>query len=114
MGLLVKSTDSKKIHIQGTSIELPSVYARFEYANRQDGKSIEIALYSYSSRESYENSVEPVGEFETPINANVPTDIERMSFTRKVNEPINSVLIHNIIKEELEIDGYDIEIDDDI
>ena len=53
MGLIVKSTEDFKIHLAGTDIVLPEVYVRFEYATRQDGKNVEVAAYTYVSKEAY-------------------------------------------------------------
>lgn len=54
MGLLVSATAEKKILIQGTEIELPSVYARLEYAARANGVTLEIAAATYDSLTTYE------------------------------------------------------------
>jgi hypothetical protein len=55
MGLLVSATAEKKILIQGTEIELPSVYARLEYGARPNGVTLEIASYTYESEEAYKS-----------------------------------------------------------
>ena len=54
MGLLVSATAEKKILIQGTEIELPSVYARLEYGARANGVTLEIAASTYESKDAYE------------------------------------------------------------
>ena len=55
MGLLVNATAEKKILIQGTEIELPSVYARLEYGARANGVTLEIAASTYESKDAYES-----------------------------------------------------------
>ena len=55
MGLLVSATAEKKILIQGTEIELPSVYVRLEYAGRANGITLEIAAATYASHEAYKD-----------------------------------------------------------
>ena len=55
MGLLVSATAGKKILIQGTEIELPSVYVRLEYAGRANGVTLEIAAATYASHEAYKD-----------------------------------------------------------
>jgi hypothetical protein len=55
MGLLVSATAEKKILIQGTVIELPSVYVRLEYGARPNGTTLEIAAYTYESKDAYES-----------------------------------------------------------
>jgi hypothetical protein len=54
MGLIIKSTEEKTITIQGTSIELPEVYGRIEFAGRADGKTLEIAVATYASLNAFE------------------------------------------------------------
>lgn len=55
MGLLVSATAEKKILIQGTAIELSSVYVRLEYAARPNGTTLEIAAYTYESKDAYKS-----------------------------------------------------------
>jgi len=55
MGLLVSATAEKKILIQGTAIELPSVYVRLEYGARPNGTTLEIAAYTYESKSAYDS-----------------------------------------------------------
>ncbi len=54
MGLLVSATADKKILIQGTEIELPSVYVRVEFAARANGTTLEIAATTYASKIAYD------------------------------------------------------------
>ena len=65
MGLLITATETAKIKIKGTEIELPSVYARLEFAGHADGKTLEIAFKTYSNKEEFKS------ENATPI----PTSI---------------------------------------
>jgi hypothetical protein len=53
MGLVIKSTEDKKITIQGTEIELPEVYARLEFAGRANGVRLEVAVATYASKEAF-------------------------------------------------------------
>lgn len=55
MGLLINSTEEKKITITGTEIEVPSVYGRIEFAGRADGKTLEIAIATYASAEAFKS-----------------------------------------------------------
>jgi hypothetical protein len=55
MGLLINATAEKKILIQGTEIELPSVYVRLEYAARANGVTLEIAASTYASKEAFKD-----------------------------------------------------------
>lgn len=53
MALIITSTQDKKIHIQGTSIELPQVYNRLEFGCRPNGITIEITFYTYLNLSAY-------------------------------------------------------------
>jgi hypothetical protein len=53
MGLLIIGTDQNKITIVGTEIEVPNVYARIEFAGRADGKTLEIAIATYASKDAF-------------------------------------------------------------
>lgn len=53
MGLLIKSTQNKEIKISGTDITLNEVYCRIEFAARANGKILEIAPITYSSKQTY-------------------------------------------------------------
>jgi hypothetical protein len=55
MGLLIESTKEKSITITGTDISLPLVYGRIEFAARANGKTLEIAIGTYASREAFES-----------------------------------------------------------
>lgn len=56
MALIIKSNETKKIMIAGTSIELADVYMRLEFAARTDGKTIEVAGATYVSKSTFEES----------------------------------------------------------
>jgi len=53
MGVLIQSTEQSNIVIKGTEIELPNVYGRIEFAGRADGKTMEIAVTTYASKEAF-------------------------------------------------------------
>lgn len=79
MGLLINSTEEKKITIIGTQIEVPSVYGRIEFAGRADGKTLEVSIATYASKEAFESGVSalstdvPQGNFAVEIQ---PTEIQ--------------------------------------
>lgn len=54
MGLIINATEEKNITITGTDIEVPSVYGRIEFAGRADGKTLEIAIATYASKQAFE------------------------------------------------------------
>lgn len=53
MALIITPTQDKKIYVQGTTIELSSVYNRIEFACRPNGIAIELAFYTYADHASY-------------------------------------------------------------
>ena len=53
MGLVIKPKGEKKIIIKGTEIEMPEVYGRIEFASRKDGKTIEVAVSTYASKQAF-------------------------------------------------------------
>lgn len=55
MGLLINGTQENKITITGTDIEVPSVYGRIEFAGRADGKTLEIAIATYASKDAFKS-----------------------------------------------------------
>jgi len=55
MGLIIKPTEEKKITIQGTSIEVPEVYARLEFTGRASGTTIEASVATFASKEAFKS-----------------------------------------------------------
>lgn len=63
MALIITPTQNKKIYVQGTSIELQSVYNRLEFGCRPNGVTMEIAFYTYADHAAY------------LAGSNLPTDL---------------------------------------
>jgi hypothetical protein len=102
MALIIKSTEEKKIYIQGTEIELNEVYFRIEFICRQDGKNVEVYFYSYLNKGLYQD------------NKYLQTDIQSSNI--KINldnetEVQSLEVIHNKSKEYFETLGYECLID---
>ena len=53
MALIITSTSNNQIHVQGTAIELTSVYSRLEIGCRPNGTTIEITFYTYADHAAY-------------------------------------------------------------
>ena len=53
MGLIINSTEKKRIFIQGTKIELKNVYARLEFSARENGTTLETAINIYESKDAF-------------------------------------------------------------
>ena len=98
MGLIVKSTKEKKIFVKGTPIELESVYLRVEFASRVDGKTMEIANYSYYDQQGFKDQTI------------VPTDLQAGSLTveiaDKMEQTPETALFY--MGEALKQQGYDV------
>lgn len=98
MGLIIKNN----ITISGTTIELPEVYGRIEFAGRADGKTLEIALATYASKEAYKSGA-------SALTTNVPIG----SFTTELKEGEfqNVETSHTYSKLALEQQGFETTID---
>lgn len=102
MGLLVNATADKKITIQGTEIEIPNVYVRLEFAGRADGKTLEVNVSTYASKDAFKNNASllstnvPIGSFSTEILQEEYQGIETA---------------HKYAKLALEQQGFDVVID---
>ena len=66
MGILINKTEEKAILIQGTEIEVPSVYGRIDFVGRGDGKTLECVVTTYASKEAYKGG-------SNPLSTDVPT-----------------------------------------
>lgn len=75
MGLLIKQTENKNIKIQGTEIELPSVYGRIEFAGRADGVTLEVNVSIYASKQAFKDGASILS-----------TDVNQGTFTVTLQE----------------------------
>ena len=100
MGLLIKATDAKPIKIAGTDIDLSEVYGRIEFAGRADGKTLEIAVSTYTSEATYEQ------------NMLLYTDVQQGSFTVEITDGVPQSIdtALNGTKVAYESLGYNVEI----
>jgi hypothetical protein len=53
MGLIIKSTENKKITITGTSIELPEVYGRIRFLGDFNGKTIQGEVSTFANASTF-------------------------------------------------------------
>ena len=101
MGLEIKSTEEKTIQykdLSGQVQELTSVYARVEWAARENGKNVEAAFpYIYMSKEAYELGA-------SIIQTDIPTSTAGEVLVQ------DNPTVHMLCKVELEKLGYDVEI----
>lgn len=102
MGLIITSTEEKKITITGTEIEVPSVYGRVEFAGRADGKTLEIAVATYASKSAFQSKASVLS-----------TNVQQGSFTVELkNGELQSIETSlEYVKQAYEQVGYKVEID---
>jgi hypothetical protein len=102
MGLIIKSTEEKKINYQdlsGKVQELESVYARIEWDARPNGTTVEGAFpYIYVSKEGMKLGASII---QTDIPTSVSGEVEKQ----------DNQAVHDLAKVELEKLGYEVEVD---
>lgn len=101
MALLVKSSETKKICVQNTSVEYPGgvIYARIEFGCFADGRTMEIHLTPYADHQGWKDKKA------------IPVDILRSTFANLQETETQSVeTAHTHIASQLQSQGYNIEI----
>ena len=102
MALIIQSTENNPIHVQGTAIELPSVYTRLEFSCRPNGVTMEIAFYTYADHASYLAA------------SYLPTDLPLSNLNEDINlatQTQDLAAAHDIAKAWFETRGYIVTID---
>ena len=102
MALIITPTEEKKIHVQGTDIELTSVYNRIEFGCRPNGKTMEISFYTYADKAAYEAGLYLPTDL--PVS-NLTQDIDLETQTQGVESA------HELAKTWYEEQGYEVLID---
>lgn len=102
MALIITSTSGNPIHVQGTAIELASVYNRLEFSCRPNGISMEIAFYTYADKAGFD-----AGNY-------LPTDLPMGNISKDI-DPLTQVqdvqAAHELAKAYYESLGYIVRID---
>lgn len=102
MALIIESTTNNPIHVQGTAIELASVYNRLEIGCRPNGINMEIAFYTYADHAGYlAGNTLPT---DLPIG-NLAVEIDPATQTQGL------VAAHELAKAHFETLGYIVSID---
>lgn len=78
MALIITPTETKKIYVQGTDIELQSTYVRLEFGCKPNGITMEIAFYTYANHDAfisnnYLPTTLPIGNIVKDINVAIQT-----------------------------------------
>lgn len=102
MALIITPTQDKKIHVQGTTIELPQVYNRLEFGCRPNGVAMEIAFYTYATKTAYSEGNAVPTDLPT---TNLIVDIDPLIATQSVESA------HELAKAHYEELGYEVVID---
>ena len=102
MGLIIKATEEKAIQykdLSGNIQELESVYARIEWASRPNGTTVECAFpYIYLSKQAMNLGASIIAtDISTSVGGEVATQ--------------DNPSVHQLCKDTLESQGYEIEID---
>ena len=103
MALEISKSDTAKLTIQGTSIELDSIYARIELAAAANGKDMQMGMYYYEDAASFEAGSGVVRITEMKPLYNAAADIEG-------GETQTILLASEKVKEDLEAQGYTVAI----
>ena len=97
MGLLVKSTETAKIIITGTTIEMPEVYCRIEFAGRANGTTLDVASSNYASKIAFKEGA-------NAISTNVPNGNLTVELQEGETQTIETALSY--VQVALEQAGY--------
>jgi hypothetical protein len=102
MGLIINATEENSITIVGTEIALESVYGRIEFAGRADGKTLEVAVATYASKEAFTSGASVLS-----------TNVQQGSFNAELREgELQSIdTAHEYGKQAFEQLGYTVVID---
>ena len=103
MALLISKSSEAKLTIQGTSIELDSVYSRLEIAMFPNGKNIQVGLHYYESKEAYAEGKSQLKLAEMPKLLSFELDPES-------NQSLQSA--HDSAKAKIEESSYSVAISD--
>jgi hypothetical protein len=102
MALLITPTTEKKIYVQGTLIELTSVYNRLEFGCRPNGITMEMTFYTYLDKAEFD------------VGNSLPTDLPTGNLTQDI-DPLTQTqglqAAHKLAKTWYESLGYNVVID---
>lgn len=101
MALIIKGTENKEIKIAGTDLSIPEVYGRVEFVGRANGQTLEIAVVTFVSKQTYQE------------NKPVYTDIQNGNFnaTLEHGEDQSVETAHKYAKLGFEQLGFEVVID---
>ena len=103
MALEISKSDTAKLTIQGTSIELDSIYARVELSAAANGVDMQMGMYYYENATAFieGSGVVKVKEMKSLYNAKADTE---------GGQTQTILLASEKVKESLEAEGYTVTI----
>lgn len=101
MALIIKATETLKINISGTELELIEVYARLEFVAKADGKTLEIYTTTYLNKNTFEDG--------RIVSTNTPTQVINVAIEPTEQQSLETA--HNYAKAFYEQLGYEVVID---
>lgn len=102
MALILTPTQEKKIKIQGTTIELNSLYLRLEFKARINGSTLEINGVQFINKEMFRNNTPVVTDI---ISPQVMFDIDTTTRVQDISAA------HELLKAYYQENGYSVTID---
>lgn len=108
MGLVINSTEEKKLHINGLSFKPESVYARLRFMGHADGKKMEIQVDCYETKQEFLNNA--------PINVHFEAEgkvqaIQVIGCELQADEVQSVEMAHKYASEAFVGLGYEVTID---
>jgi hypothetical protein len=100
MPIIITPTESKKIHIANTSIEVASVYGRVAFAAPADGKRLEFATETYENAQRFADK--------QMMFTDLPTQAQVVELKEGEQQTVETAL--QCAKEYYEALGYSVEI----
>jgi predicted ATPase len=85
MALIIKATETKKITISGTELELPEVYGRIRFLGDYSGTTIQGEITTFTSKTTFEEGKViytnvPIGAYQANLE---PTEVQSLETAHK-------------------------------
>lgn len=105
--ITVTATQSAKIYVKGTSIEISSVIARLEFLGLRDGKKIVVSPYFYENQAAYNNGNQTLSIDGVDLRTFQSKEFDLALGTNPETYALQTIQVaHDKIKEYLESLGY--------
>ena len=109
MALLITSTETKKIEILNAGVEIPQVYARFDWHPDMEGKNIKIQALFFKDKATWNNYLNLRKQGKNAM-LNIITDIPAgLNIEVGENDVQDCDFVHNKLIEAYSGMGYTVE-----